>query len=285
MFFEIIFVILFSILASFYIAFNNFASDFSMLTEDLTKWQLIVYNSDDYNLKKYKLDWWLISDWEKAISSQDVNYVQSSLKTNYISLDIEKMKWSFDIILSQPSKVVWVVYKDNQKTHDVQLVDNLNKWSTSTAPTALFSLDYNNPNKISWNATNSDPFSNQYGEHKAYYIHIPKWSAVNKLSFASPQEVENLNILLFVEPVLSVWSDDPKSIILNDYWTNWDLNKYYEWVRYIIKKSSNADNLTLRNFAVVSNNRSFWVSNAQNQIVVNFSSPLIFYVNEFSDSN
>lgn len=280
MFLEVIFITLFTTFWLMLYFYWWFMSNFSLDNEENLKNSLIVHWWQDYNLKIHSVNKWEIDNWDKLETLKDVSFLETSKKHNFVNINIWKVKWSFELEFSAPCKISWVVYKSTDKNYDVQFTQSLNKYSIDST--------YNRKTKFMRLSLDDKAFQNKFSPNNmAYYVYVPKERPVKKIFFDSVDENKEIIISLFVEPY-NMWEtdqDENKAKIMTNVKNS--NQKYYDWVRYILKKSDLKNTLELNNFIVVNNKRSFWASwwnsTWKNRIIMNYSSPLMFYVNEFSD--
>lgn len=314
MVFEVIFVILWIILITMLLTYRWYLADFEVDNKQMVQNNLIIYWRDDMRLTAYenKKDWVVNSIWQTWEKLEKFKFISWEKATNFLQLDIEELKGDFTVSFSSPCKITGIVYRENQTSYDVQLAQSLNKYTVT---------DVSNSSK-NWfqdkRATLSlDPsaFTNTFewtqGQNKAYYFHANKEVPVRQLTFTSWtwwNSVKDITILMFLEPV-ERWGT---TIERNDkwIWTKWtildeeNIDKYsfreteksiynnkekvmHKEVRYMIAAwtwSGRDQYIKLRNFVVSKSATTYGATNAQNRVIVNRMSPLIFYINEFQDT-
>ena len=259
MFFEVIFTLIFSFIWGLFMQFSQTTNNIKIIEGEEIKWEQIVYQWN-YDLKQWKEYYGNSEQFFEVVS--DFSFLESSKKTNFLNLNINEFQWGFDIYFSANTKIVWVVYKNNDKSIDFQFPNILNKWKEWR-----IWLNYNLPN-WNWTSLINNPFNNDLWNHEAYFIHLENWT--RQLSFESADLVENISINLFLEPL---WNNN----IIE--WFDWE--NYYNWVRYILKKKKNSHTLEFKNFVLTKWKKWFWYSNIEENVVISYQSPLIFYLNEF----
>lgn len=286
MFLEVIFVSIFIVLWIMLNYYAWFASNFSMDNDSAIKNSLIVHWWRDYNLQVHAMSKWELDMRDKLETVSDIAYLETSKKQNFININVWKAKWTFELKLSAPCKISWVVYRDTENIYDVQFTQSLNKYSINYST-------YKDNNRVLNLSLDDSAFDNWYvsnWKNKAYYVYVPKEKPVDTIYFTNSNENKDRIITLFVEPYNiweKVWWVQQKNTekVYTNVWNS--SQQYYDWVRYILKKSDLNNKLELNNFVLISSNRRFWAAASadwQNKIIVNYSSPLMFYINEFSDT-
>lgn len=281
MFLDLIFIKLFTIFWLLLFFYWWFINNFWIENQDMLKNSLIIHWWIDYNLKINAYNNPSeINDWDKLETLKDVAFLETSKKQNFVNLNIWKVKWTFELEFSAPSKISWVVYRKTNENYDVQFTQSLNKYSITSS--------YTDATRSMRLSLDENAFKNNFSQkNMAYYVFVPKEKPIKKIYFDSTNENTDIIISLFVEPYnISQKPEEQNTAKIMTNVKN-DKQKYYDWVRYILKKSDLKNVLELKNFNVVRWTRQFWatwwVSQWNNTIIINYSSPLMFYVNEFSD--
>lgn len=282
--------------------------DYQVNTDTIVQNNLIVYGQDDLRLTKFKnRNNKFVNDiWETWEQLQKFKFISWEKATNFIQLDLAKLKWKFTISLSSPCKITGVVYRNNQDYYDVQLVQSLNKYTITSANNKA----KNYADERQTLLLNDDAFDNDFAEkwqNKAYYFHANKELPVRQITFASwnnvTDEVKDITILMFLEPVQEWWTvakrsettwyaekgtvnknelDGRKFKEIAKTLYNQDKKLMHKEVRYMIAAWEQSE-IALRNFVLTRSHTTFWVTNGENRVIINRMSPLIFYINEFQD--
>lgn len=268
MVYEIIISVLFLFIFIIFYSYNSLLSTFSNWSRynffHDKEYVKLIKNSNNFNLSNYE------SFWTKILKSQDIDFVRNWNKVNFLSLDIEEIKWWFTIYLewndNYRQQILWMVCKDNQNSSDVEFPNLINKISLTETH---WIVDLSNPNLY-------------YKDMKCFYIQLD-WSEITTNSIHDRPNLwkqikfitnwntyKNLSIILYFQKFKIDTLDEI-------YWT-WNNNEtYYEWTQYIIKKNNTQnDILKLRNFLVIEWKNNFSLNNNSLKTIT-FQSPVIFY--------
>lgn len=309
MVFEIIITILWWFLILMLLTYTGYLGDFEVDNKDMVQNNLIVYWANDIRMTAFqnKKDGVINSIWQTGEQLKNFKYISWEKATNFLQLDISKVTGKFTVSLSSPCKVTGVVYRENQTSYDVQLAQSLNKYTITDSA--------NNWKSTYWDkrATlklDDSAFANDFeafpGQNKAYYFHANKELPIRQITFDSWAWAKDITVLMFLEPVEKWWTVIKRN---NDWiasqWTaipeendgnpmafketaksvyNQSNKIMHKEVRYIIASWQGSE-IELRNFIVAKNIKSYWATNAENRMIVNRMSPLMFYINEFQDVN
>jgi len=243
---------------------------FSIWKENMNKNKQFVLLKKDFsnNVSQNKLVSLLNNKDDFLNLSNNISFINNRNKVNFLSLDIWELKWSFWIYLEYWKKwrtsILWIVCKNNDKSSDYQFSNLTNKISILQE-----NLNINLDNqKFYYN--NWDCFYIQLAPEEITTDNINKNKNLWKeLFFTSNKWIKNVSILLYFQKTKI---NDPTDNYIIWTWDNW----YYEWIRYIIKKSSNNDKLELRNFYIVFWWERYWIWNNFLESLT-FQTPMIFY--------
>lgn len=263
--------------------------EYSYLTNS---WYAKLVRVNNANLldraSEYLKIWTSVNDEIKKL--KDFYFINSNWKTNILTINVASMDpWSkFKILFNEYTKIVWIVYNEQNKIQDANIVAMNNKyliwnngifidekWTKSNW--VNISPDWSNnlyDIMVDWIRKKSNTFY-LYNDDELMRWNINKYWSKN-IMFVNwwSDEIHNIIIQLYIEPYIVNWNN-----VTIKYYENGNWKKFIDWVRFKIVNLTPNKKIEFKNFLLFFDNKYYWIWKWFNWWAnIWFMNPLIFYI-------